>query len=835
MKEIKLRSIDPVSEIKSKLWESLNLLRGSVSLTDFHFILFLLTLQRNNLLDKIDTTEPDEIKHKINVFILKFEGKDADLLKELYEFYRETMYDISDINLYEIIQVLRGLDQMLLKEYFSEIFDDFLYNLYKSIGKLGGESVLPKEVASFICSLAELTEHDSVYNPFAGIASFAVFLENYSFYKGQELNYSTWALGLLRIMAYNKQNNCFFEQGNSIENWGNESLILGYPAFKEMNGFDKFDLIIADPPFNLKLTQFIEGKFGPIKNIEHFLIEKGLEDLNSKGKLIAVLSQGVLFRSGPEELLRRHLVENDLIEMVISMPGGLLMQTSIPFVLLVINKNKKKKGFVRFVDSIDFVKKLSGREKYLAADELLNIIKSDKDDKSIRLIPNKIIVDNEYNLNVARYFIAAFTGVSLKTLLTPLKGEKATGLLNGKIIRIKDLKDDKFNYNLEVTSKDETEIPITEQFITESCMLLASVGGKLKPTYFNYTGTPIYVSTNILVFKIDKNKVDPDYLVNELHADYTVEQLYSYFTGSTIPRIKKEDLLNVKIELLQIPEQKAKIKGLREDHIKNKERELLLEKQILGLKDDAFRDFASIKHTFRQYLNAMKSNVSGTKKFLENNIDKNINLNTIYSKNLNQSLGDHLLSLVGIIDSMSGLLHTDNEQFLESAKPVENDLIQLIEKAQLRFADNEIFQFEQPYFDQESFTQFDGGIITPMVYIHPEDFFRVFANIVSNAIDHGFKNRKNNLMRTSVSFDADNFICILEVSNNGNPIPETFTLKHLTTRGEKTTDSKGSGVGGADIKSILEKYNGFLEIKNDKNAEFPVTYIIGLPIVVYQM
>ncbi|WP_431244238.1 hypothetical protein ACQ9BO_07705 [Flavobacterium sp. P21] len=60
-------------------------------------------------------------------------------------------------------------------------------------------------------------------------------------------------------------------------------------------------------------------------------------------------------------------------------------------------------------------------------------------------------------------------------------------------------------------------------------------------------------------------------------------------------------------------------------------------------------------------------------------------------------------------------------------------------------------------------------------------------------------------------------------------MPNNFTLKHLTTRGEKTTDSKGTGMGGADIKAILHKYNGTLDISKQEEELFSVTYIMKLP------
>ena len=97
---------------------------------------------------------------------------------------------------------------------------------------------------------------------------------------------------------------------------------------------------------------------------------------------------------------------------------------------------------------------------------------------------------------------------------------------------------------------------------------------------------------------------------------------------------------------------------------------------------------------------------------------------------------------------------------------------------------------------------------------------------------HGFKDSdKQYIIQSSISFLEDNEgYFVLDVSNNGRPLPEEFTFKHLTTRGEKTTDSNGAGIGGADIKDIVDKYNGKFELINDSKSTFPVTYRISFPI-----
>lgn len=49
--------------------------------------------------------------------------------------------------------------------------------------------------------------------------------------------------------------------------------------------------------------------------------------------------------------IRKYLIENDLIELVAIMPEKMFEVTSISICVLVLNKHKKNKGFVKFIDS----------------------------------------------------------------------------------------------------------------------------------------------------------------------------------------------------------------------------------------------------------------------------------------------------------------------------------------------------------------------------------------------------------------------------------------------------------------------------------------------------
>ena len=247
--------------------------------------------------------------------------------RNIYKSFAPILNSLSKKGLTSIVKVICDLNHKILSENFSELFDTILYNLAQSQGRYGGEFIQPLEITRFICGLFELPEGAKVFNPFAGLASFGVNLDKGQDYFGQELNQKTWALGALRLMAYERPGSSRYVSDDSILNWPDVS--------------EKFDLIVSNPPYGLRLgNQYREIEPG-IRTAEQFLVERGLHSLNKEGKLIALLPQGFLFRGMQEQQLRQFLVDEDLLDTIISLPGGLLSNMGIPLIILVINRKRK--------------------------------------------------------------------------------------------------------------------------------------------------------------------------------------------------------------------------------------------------------------------------------------------------------------------------------------------------------------------------------------------------------------------------------------------------------------------------------------------------------------
>lgn len=810
--ENRIESNTTVEATINQLWKITDLFRGCIMAEDYDLLLFLISL-KNDVEKYRDFLEDDffGLKKENGIYLNTFKIKKSNE-EIIVKNYLPVIKSLPKDRISAIINEIALINREILHEHFSEIFDALLYKIITSQGRRSGDFLQPIELSRLIVGLVNIDSKATIYNPFAGLGSYPVLMNANQKYLGQEINNKVWALGYLRLMAYGQEDSIVYKQEDSIANWPEN---------------EKFDLIISTPPFGRINNQ--NNRLGNTNSFECFTVERGIQSLNENGKLIVLVSEGFLSTGGNLESFRRDLIEKDLVETVISMPSGILYNTNIKTSILVINKNKQDKGFVKFIDASSFVGGTTFLDKTLNYDALIEFQKENIDSDFSRRVPLDKILNPGSFLNVQRYLVREFEGNFLKTVITRLRGTRAEVNTSGKWVRIKNLNEDNLNFYLDSNNVDEVQLSRPGFKIESDCLLISRIGKKLKPTYFRFSDTPIYITDEIVAFSLIDTKFNIEYLISELYSQNVLEQINSVLIGSTIQSVGVSDLMQIKINVPSIEEQKAKVEGIKQAFLESKKRELAYQQQLLGLTDESFREFASIKHTFRQYLNALKSNVAGTKLFVQNNHEKGITLDTIYSKNLNKSFGEHLLGLEGTISSMSKLLssfETSNEDTLAK----EHDLLELVEEAQNRFKNPELFQFEKVYFDENSFA-FGEDYRAPIIAIDEDDFYRIFSNIISNAIDHGFKDvTKEYRIRTEISFDEKERMCILEVSNNGKAMPKDFTLKDLTTRGEKTTDSKGSGMGGADIKNIIKKYDGKFDILNTDTEEFTVKYMISLPL-----
>ncbi|MBT1699632.1 N-6 DNA methylase [Fulvivirgaceae bacterium PWU4] len=791
--------------------EILELLRKELSHEKYTVLLFLFVLVKDGLIVK--TGKPLRSTKDFNEELsLSIDGAkvNAEVFGQIHRLYEPTIASLKPDTLGKIIDLLHRAIEALEVTGIPESFDKILYNLVESQGRFGGEAVQPIELTRFICTLSAPQPDATIYNPFAGLASFAVFMDQGQPYFGQEINLSTWAVGILRIIAHERPGTSVYTAGDSIANWNPKS--------------QKYSLILSNPPFAYRLQHPIRSDFGTLNTCEQFLLVKGVQDLKEDGKLILLMSSGVLHHTGTEFNIRKYLVDNDLVEDVITFPGGLLSNTGIPVALIVINKAKVIKGSVRFINASKFVEISNGRKRL--KDYALNSVLRTGNSEIQRLVANESIKELNYNLNVNRYFQRDYIGVSLDEVVSRVRSRRPPSGAIGKFVRIRDLKEDSQNYRLNIQEIQPLPLPAGANQVLESTILLALRWKTLKPTYFEYTGEPIYTSPDIAALTVDTTKVDIDFLFHELNSEVVAEQLGALRVGETIPSIRFEDLMSVKIQLPSIEHQRARVQGTRDAFLAVKRRELEEEALRYGLDKRLFSEFSSLKHTLGSPLQNILSNASVLLKYFKD--DKNPSVKNIvddFQKNLGEDLRDVLGSIKGDSNLIGDLLDKGEQAFdfdnydlgIWDLSQIENEILAL-RNARFKFK----IQVNKLILSQKDYFGIWGNPLLLQMMIN---------NILDNADKYGFTDKApENLVVIDLSVSEEEFV--LQIKNNGKPFPKGYDKEKFITKYVTSDPHRGSGIGGYDINRIAEFLNSKWDLILNEDKLFPVEFKFNFPLVV---
>jgi type I restriction enzyme M protein len=298
---------------------------------------------------------------------------------------------------------------------------EFLMTMYASnAGKSGGEFYTPQEVSEL---LAEITtvgkkEVNKVYDPACGSGSlllkFAKVLgkENVrqGFY-GQEINLTTYNLCRINMFLHDINYNDFdIAHGDTLiepKHWDNEPFdaIVSNPPYSILWEGDANPLLINDPRFSPA------GGLAPKSKADLAFTMHMLSWLSTSGTAAIVEFPGVLYRGGAESKIRKYLVDNNYVDAVIQLPPDLFFGTTIATCIIVLKKSKKDNKILFIDASTEFVR--GGNKNKLSETNRKKILKAFTGRKDIeyfaKLVDNKNIGDNDYNIAVSSYVIAEDT------------------------------------------------------------------------------------------------------------------------------------------------------------------------------------------------------------------------------------------------------------------------------------------------------------------------------------------------------------------------------------------------------------------------------------------
>jgi type I restriction enzyme M protein len=236
------------------------------------------------------------------------------------------------------------------KDILGRVYEYFLTKFASAEGKLGGQFYTPSSVVRLIVEMLAPTKNQTVYDPACGSGGFFVQSEKFlaqhagktgdiAIY-GQESNPTTWRLCMMNLAIRGIRANLGKEPSDSF--------------LRDQHLDKKFDLVMANPPFNMKewgqpaLQNDVRWKYGipPANNANYACVQHFIHKLKPNGMTGFVLANGSMAsNTSGEGEIRKKLVDEDLVDCMVAMPGQLFYSTQIPVCIWFLNRNKENPKF----------------------------------------------------------------------------------------------------------------------------------------------------------------------------------------------------------------------------------------------------------------------------------------------------------------------------------------------------------------------------------------------------------------------------------------------------------------------------------------------------------
>ena len=266
------------------------------------------------------------------------------------------------------------------KDILGRVYEYFLGRFASAEGKLGGEFYTPSCV---VRTLVEMIEPFSgqIFDPACG--SGGMFCQSARFVKehqgkvqdisiyGQESNPTTWKLCKMNLAIRGLEANLGKHNADSFHDDQHKTLKANY--------------ILANPPFNVsdwggeRIQNDIRWKYGvpPTGNANFAWLQHMLHHLNPVGGVAGtVLANGSLSSNTSNEgVIRKNMINDDVVECIVSLPGQLFYTTGIPVSLWIMRKGKTEysRGKILFIDARELGHMIDRRIKELSEDDIQKI------------------------------------------------------------------------------------------------------------------------------------------------------------------------------------------------------------------------------------------------------------------------------------------------------------------------------------------------------------------------------------------------------------------------------------------------------------------------------
>ena len=729
------------------------------------------------------------------------------------------IYDLKEFDINNLVAEIRAICEEKVDDILPACADIIMD---KYTNGPWGEYLQPRELTNLVLTLMRARSCKVVYNPFAGLASYAIadFIEKYY---AQDINFVTSNIAKMRL-ELNNINYSNYENSDSIKKWNDHGA----------------DCIVSTPPFGLRLPSDTVRSAGT-NTCEEFWLRKFISG-KSDYAFFVITRGNCNIPNGPLYNVRRDISEKNLLEMVINLPSGLFSNSSVSTSLVVLSKKRSEDHPIVFVDAEKMFSPANRHSKILDVSSVLKAINNKNDENHISLTLQSL-KDNSYiwnagfykaerNLNVPK----GYDVVRFEEITSIIKGHRRFNEKQGRLVMISNLSSDVTNCILDREAVDISEDLSNATKLEEPALLLSSIRD-LKPTLCMASPEePLFIHPHIWAYKIGAKWVNPKYLCMELSkANHIV-------LGASVPRLSRAQLDKTKLvfpskdSTSSAKEQEQLYDSFVQATKLSKAKEMGLQEVIDKMKAEYINVIRTRKHDMRAYVRESDS----AELLMRHYLSKKDEMKDFEEK-MNGVLDQYHLALSKLSELIE--VFSEEEKFgKHEAFNIDKYFYEMEKNQDVRLTnyfiryycdDNALQDYGLPYHKNfnrvltvEDWKSYNEDLIkgiktVPLIVdIAPLDFDRLIRNIIENARTHGFtdQNRINYQIGINLTVIPEKEMFQIDIINNGTPLPKGMDKERYGLLGEKAGITGGTGRGGYIVKSIVEHYHGdydvFMENEN---------------------
>ncbi len=567
-------------------WNFLNLFREYIGKDDFRKMfyakLYLIYLaKRYKFIDLKECKNFSELLKKINDLWFAL-----DITKEYN--------NINDINeLFEKNYTNEELDgemfnamSKLTEEEIAEIFrkNSIEYKRYSSIQN----DTTSKSIAELVSKILNIENNEEVLDLCSGNGDFLASLTNNEKdmnLNGIEIDKDIAFISKIRLTVLsNKEPNIVVDDA------------LTYDFGK------KFDKIFCEYPFGLRVDSYRINKLSnqmfyswnkPGLTSDWIFLNKIVTLLKNNGMAAILITDGPLLKSMDKDY-RKDILESKLVKYIIKLPSGIIPYTNINPNLIILSKGNDRNE-ITFIDATQEYKENSLKERQLNVDSIMELIndKNNDTDKVKTEKINKICSTDDVVLTVNSYVKKKEPNYINPHILKDYLTDKYRGYqfsskeqaeiedINGdyELLTIGDINEGIISSNLLKINGNNNKYD--RYLLKTGDVVISSRGTKIKVAVAEVGNRKIIPNGNLLVLRLDTEKIDPYYLEAYLNSENGLLTLKKIQTGAVIISINPSRIEQIKVSMVNKEEQELFV-----EKYKRKMTELFLaQEHVKKLKD----------------------------------------------------------------------------------------------------------------------------------------------------------------------------------------------------------------------------------------------------------